>query len=68
MNMKQQNSLDALVHYWTLQYKKASLDHNTATLEKTELVIALLHHALEEPPMAGSSKLFWKNLFMQIKA
>ena len=60
--------IDALLHFWTLQYKKASLETSLTMLHrKTESFIAQLHHALEEPPMAGSSKLFWKNLFIQIK-
>ena len=59
--------IDSLVQYWTQQYTKNALTHDSGTIEKIKSIIAVLHHALEEPPMAGSSKLFWKNLFVHIK-
>ena len=59
--------IDALLHYWIGQYKKALLEHNKTAINTTKRILALVQHALEEPPMSGSSKLFWKNLFVQIK-
>ena len=59
--------IDALLRYWLAQYKKFSLDRDTKKCDTIKQIITILQHALEEPPMAGSSKLFWKNLFVQIK-
>lgn len=52
--------IDNLLQYWISQYKKASLDCNKTMIGIARHSIALLQHALEEPPMAGSSKLLEK--------
>jgi hypothetical protein len=59
--------IDALLQYWIRQYKNAIHEHNKTMAGTSKYIIALLQQALEEPPMAGSSKLFWKNLFVQFK-
>jgi DNA polymerase III delta prime subunit len=59
--------LDQLMIYWSNTYKKNLLDHNP---QKTKQALQMLSHlkkAMLQPPMPGSSKLFWKNLFLQIK-
>lgn len=57
--------LDELVSYWLEHYKKMHMSEHTKDAEKTNAVIAILKQALEQPPMPGGSKLFWKNLFLQ---
>jgi DNA polymerase III delta prime subunit len=56
--------LDAILAHWLHYYKRACLEQTTrTTIEKT---IALLSSSLETLPMPGSSKIFWKNLFLQL--
>ena len=60
--------IDMILQYWINQYKISLLEgDNKDKISAGRKVISILQHALEEPPMAGSSKLFWKNLFIQIK-
>jgi DNA polymerase III delta prime subunit len=56
--------LDELLSYWLTYYKKMKLTNQNKDIEKTTVSITLLKQALEQPLMPGSSKLFWKNLFM----
>ncbi len=58
--------LDALLGHWLSQSKKAIGERNRALAKQAELMIALIKAALEEPPMSGSSSLFWKQFFMTI--
>ncbi len=57
--------LDALLRYWIDQRKEAIINHNGSLLNRTTTMITLLTHASEHYPMPGSSKLFWKNIFLQ---
>jgi DNA polymerase-3 subunit delta' len=59
--------IDALLQYWIIQYKNAIQNHDNTMISTSHNIVALLQKALEEPPMAGSSKLFWKNLLVQLK-
>jgi len=52
--------LDALLHYWINRYKD---NHES---EHTLYIITTLKNASTQPPMPGSSKIFWKNLFLQM--
>ncbi len=58
--------IDQLLAYWMNKYKDA-VEHNK---EKKQISkrITILKKALLKPPMPGSSKLFWKNLYMQFNA
>jgi DNA polymerase III delta prime subunit len=58
--------VDILLAHWLGQYQQAILDGNQKQSQQTEKIIALLKDALEEPPMPGSSPLFWKQLFLQV--
>jgi DNA polymerase III gamma/tau subunit len=49
--------LDALIEYWTQQYND---DQSSKTAKKIDLLIAYL----EKTPMPGSSKIFWKDLYL----
>jgi hypothetical protein len=56
--------LNNLLQHWNERYKKAKSDAETA---EATFVLSRLHAALEQPPMPGSTKLFLKNLYLQIK-
>lgn len=58
--------VDRLLAHWLEQYRILATASDTQSLHRAEKVIALLKDALEEPPMPGSSPLFWKQLFLQI--
>lgn len=58
--------IEVLLAHWGQQYKKALVKNNT---DATSLALHMIEHlkqAIVMPPMPGSSKLFWKNLFLQI--
>ena len=59
--------IDALLQYWIVRYKQAVQQRDNNLIKTYGNTITLLQQALEEPPMAGGSKLFWKNLFLQLK-
>ena len=58
--------LDSLLRYWIDEYKKALHKEDTPRQTFTQFRIDLLKRAFEQPPMPGSSKLFWKNLALQM--
>lgn len=59
--------LDELLGYWAAQYKKQIIANNASGQEQAQRMMQHLKKAMLQPPMPGSSKLFWKNLFLQIK-
>lgn len=59
--------LDELLVYWASQYKKGIISNNLAVQQQSQRMMHHIKKAMLQPPMPGSSKLFWKNLFLQIK-
>jgi hypothetical protein len=59
--------LDRIMIHWAQAYKKHVIAQNTAAAKQAERALHHLKVAMLQPPMPGSSKLFWKNLFLQIK-
>lgn len=57
--------VDELLRYWITAYKQALTQNNTTQQQKSLGMISLLKKMLKTPPAPGSSKLFWKNLFLQ---
>lgn len=55
--------IDQLLHYWLEQRIHDQPSDSSKT--KSYIMCTLLQRALSAPPMPGSSKLFWKNLFLQ---
>lgn len=53
--------LDEILEQWILRRKKAPIPTHE------DQVIATLTKAFEYPPMPGSGKLFWKNLYLQTR-
>lgn len=60
--------LDALLIFWIDALKNALLEKNITKYREAEKAISVLKQAIASPPMPGSSKLLWKNLFLQIKS
>lgn len=58
--------LDSLLSYWIKIYSGAVNKGDKEGKKKALAHIEVLKAALSEPPMPGSSKLFWKNLFIQM--
>ena len=59
--------LDTLLTYWATQYKKAVQKSQEQAITKKAQILGILTHAAKKPPMPGSSKLFWRNLFLQFR-
>lgn len=60
--------LDALILFWIEALKQALLEKDRKKEQLCEKIITTLSQAITTPPMPGSSKLLWKNLFLQIKS
>lgn len=60
--------LDALLIFWIDSLKTASIDNNVKKQQEAEKLITILKQAISHPPMPGSSKMLWKNLFLQSKS
>lgn len=58
--------VDMLLKYWIQKYKNAAKKLDKAAQAKTESIIEIIKQHIEILPMPGSTKLFWKNLFLQI--
>lgn len=59
--------LDELLVHWATDYKKHIITRNQKGQNQALAMMQHLKKAILNPPMPGSSKLFWKNLFLQIK-
>jgi len=59
--------LDALMRHWTTFYRQAVQESNMKKEQDASLVIQALKEAFKHPPMPGSSKVFWKNLYLQMR-
>ena len=62
-----QELLDKLFIHWMNKAKKAAHENNREQYQKTEHSLQVIKKALLKPPMPGSSAIFWKNLFLQLK-
>jgi DNA polymerase-3 subunit delta' len=59
--------VDNILAYWLAESKNNALEHRPQRYTHAQRNITILLKALTKPPMPGSSKIFWKNLFLQIK-
>lgn len=70
INISEQDSielLDSLIKYWSIEAKKALLDNDNESYEHADFIIKILESGFSKPPMPGSSKTFWKNLYLKIQ-
>lgn len=58
--------LDIIMAHWASVYKKQLIKGDTPGSKTSISIITHLKDAMLHPPMPGSTKLFWKNLFLQI--
>ena len=59
--------IDALLSFWMKKYKETVVQNNIAEQSAMKKIVAIFKHASVMPPMPGSSKLFWKDIYLQIK-
>lgn len=57
-------TVDQLYHYWVEQYKQALINGDSLAAKKADRMMRVCLHASESPPMPGSVKLFWKNIYL----
>lgn len=60
--------LDALLSHWIGAYRTAIMKHDTQSIKQSQSVITFFSAAHAKQPMPGSSKLFWRDLFLSIKS
>lgn len=60
--------LDTLLSHWITKAKEAITTNNGNAYKHAYTFIDILKKAYLKPPMPGSSKLFWRNLFMQFQS
>lgn len=60
-------TIDRLFSFWLKQYKKAQEIESQEKKAEAEDAIRVLKSAYAQPLMPGSAKIFWKNLFLQMK-
>jgi len=59
--------LDYLLSHWLASYKKTLLTKNKTEHARTCSIITILKKAQLTVPMPGSSKIFWRNLFLHVQ-
>lgn len=57
--------IDDLLRYWIDIYKHALEQQQIPQAEKARTMVTLIKNTLKKPPCPGSSKIFWKHLFLQ---
>jgi DNA polymerase III gamma/tau subunit len=57
--------LDKIFDFWSKKYSHAKNLNPSTDNKQIQKLLELLKDALEMPPMPGSSKLLWRNLFLQ---
>lgn len=66
LDIKEQETkelIDDLFEYWSTEMKNEILSKNTIS-EQTQNITDVLQKAINNPPMTGSAKIFWKNLYI----
>jgi len=59
--------LDALLSHWIVTYRNATLEKDNTLQTACMKIISHFSDAHKQPPMPGSSKLFWRDLFLSVK-
>lgn len=58
--------LDSLLSYWSKKYSHAVVESNHQAAHTADAKLAVFKRAYTMPPMPGSSKLFWRDIFLQL--
>lgn len=59
--------LDALLTYWMHKAKKAVQTKQLENYQRANEVLEIISSAFQKTPMPGSSKIFWRNLYLQMQ-
>ena len=57
--------LDLLMKHWSEQHIAHLLAHELSEAANAQKMISLLQQAAQRPPMPGSAKIFWRDLFLR---
>lgn len=58
--------LNNIILYWIKQIKMYTQKNNYDGLRKANQMLSIFEHAAAKSPMPGSSKIFWKNIIIQL--
>ena len=58
---------DHLLGFWMRSLNDGLRKRNRKTIQQSKRMVHIFKDALLKPPMPGSSKLFWKNLFLRMQ-
>ncbi len=58
---------DHLLGLWMRSLNDGLRKNNRKTIQRSKKMVRIFKDALLTPPMPGSSKLFWKNLFLRVQ-
>lgn len=56
--------IDKLINYWSKKYKNTLINGNKTESQKIQNIVDIIYQSFHNPPMPGSSKIFWKNLYL----
>jgi len=59
--------IDRLHTFWMKQYKEMVMKNNATEQNAIKQIVAIFERSSMMLPMPGSAKLFWKNVYLQIK-
>lgn len=59
--------LDSLLAHWVQEFKIGIQEQNADKTKMADHAVKVLKTAFAQPPMPGSSKIFWKNVYLQMK-
>jgi hypothetical protein len=60
--------VEQLYQTYSERYRTALLNNNQTQADSAQPLLTLLEKTMEQPPMSGGSKIFWRNLFIQWNA
>lgn len=58
--------LSLLIDRWTENYTHALIARDSRQAQHAHAILTYLQKAAENPPMPGSAKIFWRNLYLQL--
>lgn len=59
--------INQLLAFWVTTYKRCAHEPTSQRYKQAERIITILNDGIMNPPMPGSSALFWKNVFIQLQ-
>jgi len=59
--------LDSLLAHWVTEFKMGIQEQNAQKIKIADHAVTVLKTSFAHPPMPGSSKIFWKNVYLQMK-